>query len=321
MKLTEPKSKQDNVSQCIEANPLTLSALDTHDNQESNNKTNNDNDDDSASGNDSDDSEKPAKITMEDLASESSVCDDQEGQQEQKPPGVSMEDLQSPDDISMIKETSNDDDNDEAMETSMTNILSSTKIPDGNRQNDQVYLNDEEQRVASGNDERLLEDRPKVKDMFYGRGYQGSDEELDDNMVMIKASAALRRANRCTQSIQNETETGYYSKSYNSSLSNMNVSELPWQQPVGMSTPLTAPSMRPRAFGSSLEYDFNRFETRHQFGGMRNDVFSQTSYHDNSVYQSQNSTKRLTPVIEDVIRRKEILKSCLREGTVRSCDH
>ncbi|XP_031573143.1 protein aurora borealis-like [Actinia tenebrosa] len=312
----ELQRKQDGGSHCIEASPLKLSALDAHENQEESNFNNDD--DDNTSSNDSEDSERPAKITMEDLANESSVYDEQERedaqfQHEKKPPRVSMEDLQSPDDISMIKETSKDDNGDEAMETSMTNILSSTKIPDGNRQNDQVYVNAKEQRMGSQNDEVLWEDRRKVKERFYGRELEGSGEDLDDDMVMIKASAALRRANRVTQSVQNETENGVYSKSYNYSISNMNVSEFPWQQPVGMSTPLTVPSMRPRGLGSSFDNDYNRFETRNQFGGMRNDVFSQTSYHENRAYQSENSAKRLTPVVEDVIRRKEILKSCLRE--------
>jgi hypothetical protein len=172
--------------------------------------------------------------------------------------------------------------------------------------------------MRTSDDSFIWEKKPTLRDEL---GFRRPDNDLDDDMVMIKAAVALRRANRFTELNKNETEYGFPSKSDNHSISGMNISELPWQ-PVGMSTPFTIPPMRPRAFGSSCDNEHDQYDSKDPFGNSnifsrndKSDVF-RTSNYDNSVYQSRNGTKKLSPVMEDVLRRRDILKASLKEGKI-----
>lgn len=249
----------------------------------------------------SDDNDKPAKITMEDLALDDDDDEDDSDEaredlhkeendsvnsDDDKPPCVTMEDLSTPNDsnnsippnlttedlsIPAERENQNDTTN-EAMDISMI-----ANPPSSTRQEPSISQTSIYNRSTF------------TPSQHYG--------ELDEDLVMVKAAAAIRRDNRLNKD-EYYTSDNYYElpSSSDFSMSNMNMSELPWQ-PVNMSTPVTGPT-RARAYGSSID----------------NDCYS-TGWCDSGVYYG---TKRLSPVMEDVIRRQGILKATMREGNERS---
>ena len=167
--------------------------------------------------------------------------------------------------------------------------------------------------------------------------YQSSFLQQDDDLIMMRAVSALRRADRISPTYRTKNYSSLYSSNLNftsslktTNLSIMNTSTLPWQ-PVGMSTPLQTKPRRLRVYGSSYDCDFcgsafdkSNFVSVPFRGAARSPLLTSSDLESGlgrSCYTSGESSsfigpsrKKLSPVMEDIIRRKEILKGGLQEG-------
>ena len=137
-------------------------------------------------------------------------------------------------------------------------------------------------------------------------------EEIDEDLIIKRARAALKRADKVSPP---KSRVLLYSSQHNaasfrSTNVSMNLSSMPWQ-PVGMSTPL----VRAVAGVTVGEPDSNFVEMSELSFGDGGAVVVQVGESGvGSGMAVARTVKQLSPVMEDILRRKEILKASIEEG-------
>ena len=278
--------------------------------------------------------ELPAVLTMHDL-----VEPDEDGDTEEVP-GLRVEELaSSKQDKEVRRETdqlSENMDIDSFEEKVIENIIVSPSKTTSNSHENQTELTSNDLSTKESKS-KLENKRTELPEEW--RTHKSTFLQLDDELVMMKAMAALRRADRISPPYKTKSHASLYSTSNlnitsslkTTNLSIMNTSTLPWQ-PVGMSTPLPRQSGRVRVYGSSYDCDycnssidkselltmpFRQTANRSPvfFSGNLESGLGRSNYASNdSLYSFRQSTKKLSPVMEDILRRKEVLKNSLEEG-------
>lgn len=270
--------------------PAKITMEDLASDDDNDDKSRNDNND-YVKNDDDDDDEKPAMITMEDLAP------DDDDDNNDLPPSVTMDDLSVP---------SNNDPTPPDLTAEDLSIPAQRENQSDDQKNETQPEMMETSMIA--NPPSLYQRDLTLSDLSYVNKpdsfhTQKHYNELDEDLVIMKAAAAIRRANRFKSNNDFNSDKPLASTKSDISMMSMNVSEIPWQ-PVIMSTPVPT---RDRAYGSSFDHELDN-----------RDWIGRSKEFDGTGSCCHDSSKRLSPVMEDVIRRQGILKATLREGKIMS---
>ncbi|EDO37842.1 predicted protein [Nematostella vectensis] len=262
--------------------------------------------------------EIPAKVTMEDLTVD--VEEDDDG--EKKPALVTMEDL-AMDDTSQIDNSRQEDIED--METS--SIQQSVNLPQ-----EEGVLNggkkaEKEQQLKIGKNEAISLFKPPSTYIagshitaFATQNHGNAKHktfEADDEVLIVRANAALRRANRFSPLSSLDSDYATFNADINKLKTQSGLdNDISWR-PVSMSTPLCPPVRRPRVFGSStLECDYcPEGSTDRLMSFKRLAELPHTNELGYTPSTTDHHGNRRQPAIEDIIRRNELLKEGLREAS------
>ena len=136
--------------------------------------------------------------------------------------------------------------------------------------------------------------------------------DLDEDVIMMRAKAALRRANRFSPT---QGVSSYSYDPHSLTLSDLSLNASSAWEPVRMSTPLAPHPSTSRNYRSHRDHDslygyksISRSHRHHSAGvtyseesGLGRSGVNMTSHYSHGV-----SGKRLSPAMEDIIRRREL---------------
>lgn len=137
--------------------------------------------------------------------------------------------------------------------------------------------------------------------------------ELDEDVIMMRAKAALRRANRFSPT---QVISSYSYDPHSLTLSDLSLNTSSAWEPVRMSTPLAPHLSNPGNYRSHRDrdspYGYKSISRSHRHGDSAGVTYSEESGlgrsggNMTSHYSHGVSGKRLSPAVEDIIRRRNL---------------
>ena len=279
---------------------------------------------------DNDDDEMPPKITMEDLADDLDSSEESNSAHSKDSPQIKLEEPTPrlepvPDENAVV----------EAMDTGNVRSESiSAEHPECPKESSmQVedvgssFTQESKSYEQSNEHPRLRKDYPsrhptasshrnwQTKNYSTTEGFHKSSHlnELDEDVIMMRAKAALRRANRFSPT-QGVSSYSYDPQSL--TLSDLSLNGSSTWEPVRMSTPLAPHLSNPGNYRSHRDrdspYGYKSISRSHRHSDSAGMTYSEESGLGRSSgnmaphYSHGVSGKRLSPAVEDIIRRRNL---------------
>ena len=311
--------------------PLEVSALSVKD----------DDDDNDKEEDDDDDNEMPPKITMEDLADDLDSTEENGSDQGTDSPEVKFEELNprknSAPDKAVTKVSDSSRREDMSAEDVKLPKESRVKIEDIGSHYDEDHNKDSS--YDSGHS-KLNKDKfgryhePSSQRNWQTKDYSGTESyykyshlhELDEDVILMRAKAALRRADRYSPPKGRSTQ---YADPHSLTLSDLSLNVSSTWEPVRMSTPLV-----PQAYASSNYRSYAGHGSYHGYksisrshrhdtadvtyseeSGLGRSGAALTSHHYHHHHHGV-SGRRLSPAVEDIIQRRKLQEK--HEGKIKN---
>lgn len=281
---------------------------------------------------DNDDDEMPPKITMEDLADDLDSTEENGSAHSKDSPQIKFEEP-----TPRLEPVPDENASAEAMGTGNVRserLSTSAEHPElpkeSSMQVEDVGSNFSQEPKSydhSSEHPRVRKDYPsrhptasshrnwQTKNYSTTEGFRKSSHlnELDEDVIMMRAKAALRRANRFSPT------QGVCSHSYDPhslTLSDLSLNASSAWEPVRMSTPLAPHFSNPGNYRGHRDHDspygYKSFSRSHRHGDIAGVTYSEESGLGRSGgnmasnYSHGVSGKRLSPAVEDIIRRRNL---------------
>lgn len=297
---------------------MEVSALSTKDDEDKKDGENIDDDDD-------DDDEMPPKITMEDLADDLDSTEENSSDHGTDSPHMKFVELTPRE--RQVPEKAVTEAMDAESNGSEGMSVEHPKLPnESNMQVEDIGSNFSQEPMAKSYEHRNEYSRHpsghhaasshrnwQTKDYSTAESYHRSSHlnELDDDVIMMKAKAALRRANRFSPT---KGASSCSSDPHSLTLSDLSLSVSTAWEPVRMSTPLVpqpcvSSNYRSHIRDHDSHYGYRSVSRSHKFdsagvtygeeSGLGRSGGEMSSHHFHGV-----SGKRLSPAVEDIIRTR-----------------
>lgn len=326
---------EDNVNNSLDdGGPLEVSSLYLKDdNRDEKGEQEGDNGDDSDKGDDDDDDEMPPKITMEDLADDLDSTNESNVNHSADSPGIEFVELtpRVKSDSEKIERASDDKRKEGQYDHPTSTKKADVKMEDnGSHISDEHsnnlhyrngYLRSKIDTFNSYHAPSTFSQRScQMRDYSTTESYKYSHlNELDEDVIMMRAKAALRRANRYSPP---KGKRGYSFDPQSLSLSDLSLNAPSAWEPVRMSTPLVPQT--------SASTDYRNHSNHHSHYGYkslssshRHDFTDATYFEESGLGRSggemasrrhRDFGRKLSPAMEDITWQRKSHGSA--EGTM-----